>query len=193
MPSGTTGATGLAGRYASALYDLAESEKALDTVSGDLDALGAMIGGSADLERLIRSPVISRADQGRAMAAILEKAGAGGLSRRFVGVVAENGRLFALPGMIAAYKSILAARRGEATAEVTSAKALTDGQLKKIVAALKAAVGTKVAVEARGRSGPARRPGGQGGLQDGGQFLADQTSTPPPCHEGRLAMKGAGQ
>ena len=83
------------------------------------------------------------------MAAILEKAGAGGLSRRFVGVVAENGRLFALPGMIAAYKSILAARRGEATAEVTSAKALTDGQLKKIVAALKAAVGTKVAVEAR--------------------------------------------
>lgn len=186
MSSGTTGATGLAGRYASALFDLAEQEKALDDVSGDLDTLGAMIADSPDLERLIRSPVISRADQGRAIEAILEAAGAGALSRRFVGVVAENGRLFALPGMIAAYKSILAARRGEATAEVTSAVALTDGQLKKITQALKAAVGTKVAVEAK------VDPGLLGGLVVRvGSRMVDSSLRTKLQHL-RLAMRGAG-
>ena len=143
------GATGLAGRYATALFDLAETEKQLDRVADDLGALAAMIESSADLKRLIRSPVISRDDQGRAMAEVLDKAGMSELVRNFVGVVAGNRRLFALPSMIAGYRSLLAARRGEATAEVVSARALTKKQLEAIAARLKKAIGTTVAVSTK--------------------------------------------
>jgi len=186
VPSETTGATRLAGRYAFALYELAESEKRLDPVAADLDALGAMISDNPDLKRLIRSPVISRADQGRAMAAVLEQAGANPLTGNFIGVVAENGRLFALNDMIAAYRSILAARRGEVTAEVTSAETLTDGQLKRITAALKAALGAKVAVDSR------VDPGLLGGLVvKVGSRMIDSSLRAKLQHL-RLAMKGAG-
>lgn len=143
------GATGVAGRYATALFDLAESEKQLDRVADDLGQLAAMVEASADLKRLIRSPVISRDDQGRAMAEVLKKAGMSELTRNFVGVVARNRRLFALPWMIAAYQSLLASRRGEATAEVVSARALGKNQLEAIAGQLKKAIGTKVAVSTR--------------------------------------------
>ena len=149
MSAVTIVATGLAGRYATALFDLAEADKQLDRVSGDLGQLGRMIEESSDLTRLIRSPVISRQDQGRAMAAVLEKAKMSGLTRNFVGTVAKNRRLFALPAMIAAYQALLAQRRGEATAEVVSAKALTKKQLDRIGDALKKAIGTKVALKAK--------------------------------------------
>lgn len=186
MSSETTGATGLAGRYAFALYELAESEKLLDPVAADLEAVGAMISASPDLYRMIRSPVISRADQGRALAAILEKAGANPLTGNFIGVVAENGRLFALSDMISAYHSILAARRGEVTAEVTSAEKLTDGQIKKITTALKAALGAKIAVESR------VDPGLLGGLvvKVGSRMIDSSLRT--KLQHLRLAMKGAG-
>jgi F-type H+-transporting ATPase subunit delta len=143
------GATGLAGRYATALFDLAETDKQLDRVADDLGQLANMIESSADLTRLIRSPVIARDDQGRAMAEILKKAGMGELTRNFVGVVARNRRLFALPSMITAYQSLLAARRGEATAEVVSARELTKKQLEAIAAQLKKAIGSKVSVSTR--------------------------------------------
>ena len=143
------GATGVAGRYATALFDLAESEKQLDRVADDLGQLAAMIGASADLKRLIRSPVISRDDQGRAMAEVLKKADMSELTCNFVGVVARNRRLFALPSMIAAYQSLLAARRGEATAEVVSARELGKKQLDAIASQLKKAIGTKVAVSTK--------------------------------------------
>ncbi len=149
MSAELIGATGLAGRYATALFELAEDDKLLDRVADDLGQLGHMIETSADLTRLIRSPVISREDQGRAIAAVLEKAKMCELVCNFVGAVAGNRRLFALPLMIAAYQALLAQRRGEATAEVVSAKALTKKQLDRIGDALKKAIGTKVAINAK--------------------------------------------
>ena len=149
MSSKTIGATGLAGRYAKALFELAEAGDQLDRVAGDLKSLNAMIGESDDLYRLIRSPVLSRKEQGRAMARLAEKAEMCDLTRRFVGVAAENRRLLALPGIIFAYLHLLAAHRGEATAEVVSAKELTDKQMDAVGVSLKKAVGSEVAIDAR--------------------------------------------
>ncbi|MGB8843610.1 MAG: F0F1 ATP synthase subunit delta [Aliidongia sp.] len=149
MASEATGLSGLAGRYATALFDLADQEKALDAVAGDLRALGAMIDGSADLKRLIRSPVLSRDAQAAAMAALLARAEFATMTRNFVGLVARNRRLFALPGMIAGYLQLLAQRRGEIRAEVTAAQEMSAAQVTAINDQLKRAVGSKVAVEIR--------------------------------------------
>lgn len=148
MSSKNSGAGGLAGRYAAALYDLADAEKLLDVVTDDLGALSTMISESEDLTKLLRSPVISRDDQKKAMIAVVEKAEMNALTGRFIGVVAENRRLFVLPDIISAFKEILATRRGEATAEVVSASELSDKQLQALTESLKKAVGTKVAVDA---------------------------------------------
>ncbi|HAD85926.1 MAG TPA: F0F1 ATP synthase subunit delta [Rhodospirillaceae bacterium] len=149
MSSDIAGASGLAGRYATALYELAEADKQLDTVAQDLSAISDMVADSDDLSRLIRSPVIARDDQIAAMDAILTEAGVSELTKRFIGVVAQNRRLFALTGMIKQFQGILARRRGELTAEVTTAQALTDAQRQAIEDGLKKAMGTKVAVDAR--------------------------------------------
>lgn len=140
---------GLVERYARALFELADESSALETVAGDLRTLAAMIAASADLRRLIRSPVISRADQGAAMDQVLRGAGIGDLTRRFVGVLASNRRLFALSSIINGYLAMLARRRGETGAEVVSAAELSETQVKAISAALKAAVGTEVAITRR--------------------------------------------
>jgi F-type H+-transporting ATPase subunit delta len=87
--------TGIAGRYATALFELALEQKAADDIVGDLQGLGALIDESADLLRLVRSPVLTRAEQSRAMAAVLEKAGVHTLTRNFVALIAANRRLFA--------------------------------------------------------------------------------------------------
>jgi len=139
----TTGLTGLAERYAVALYDLADSQAKLDEVARDLRDLKRLIGESDDLRRLIRSPLMSRTAQGKAMSAVLAKAGASELVRRFVGVIAENRRLFALPQMIEAYLARLAGKRGEITAHVTSATQLDERQLGAVTEALKKALGTQ--------------------------------------------------
>lgn len=143
------GVAGIAVRYATALFELAEADKRLDRVAADLDSLNAMIDASGDLRRLIRSPVISRQGQTSAIAALMERAGLDELTRRFVGIVAANRRLFALPAMIRAYKAILAGRRGEATAEVASAKGLSEKQLAALASALEKAVGTAVSIQAK--------------------------------------------
>jgi F-type H+-transporting ATPase subunit delta len=142
-----TGTAGLAARYAAALFDLADEAKQLDSVAGDLRAIRGLIAESADLRRLVRSPVLTRADQAKAMAAVLEKAGSSDLVRRFVGLVAENRRLFALTDMIEAFLADLARRRGEVTASVTSALPLNDAQVAALTDALRKAVGGKVAIE----------------------------------------------
>ena len=149
MPASSVHVSGLAGRYAVALFELAQEQNSLDKVASDLHALRAMLAESADLDRLIRSPVLSRADQSRALAAVLEKAGSADLVRRFVGLVAQNRRLFVLPDMIDAYLSQLAERRGEVTAEVVSARPLSDAQRDAVAQALRKAVGGKVAVDSR--------------------------------------------
>lgn len=139
-----TDVTGLSGRYATALFDLADSASALDQVADDLRQIMTMIDESDDLVRMIRSPVISRRDQTAAMMALLEKAEASELTRNFIGVVASNRRLFVLSDIIKDYLMVLAGRRGEMTAEVASAKALTDSQQAEIIAALEGSVGGKV-------------------------------------------------
>jgi F-type H+-transporting ATPase subunit delta len=142
-----TGTAGLAARYAAALFELADEAKQLDAVAADLRSVKAMVNESADLRRLVRSPVLSRADQARAIAAVLQMASIGDLVRRFVGLVAENRRLFALVDMIDAYLAELARRRGEVTASVVSAVPLSEPQVAALTDALRRAVGGKVAVE----------------------------------------------
>lgn len=181
---GATGATGLAERYAAALFDLAEEKGELDRVAGDLAALARMIDDSTDLTRLIRSPVIARADQQRALNAVMTAASLGQLARNFAGVAAANRRLFALPAMMRAFQVLLAARRGETTAQVISAATLTADQHAAVVDALKRALGTKVAVESK------VDPGLLGGLvvKVGSRLIDNSLRT--QLDRLRLSMKG---
>ena len=149
MTSESIGRAGLAGRYANALFELADGAKQLDAVAADLGQLRSMIESSADLRRLIGSPIIARADQSRAMLALSDIAKFGALTRNFIGVVAEKRRLRALPQMISAFLAELARRRGETTAEIISAVPLSAAQLDKIGETLRGIVGRKIAIDAR--------------------------------------------
>jgi F-type H+-transporting ATPase subunit delta len=149
VTSATQGSTGLAERYAGALFELADAEKALDQVNGELQALAALIHESKDFERALRSPVISREEQGKALDAILKRQGASPLTHRFIGLLAHNRRLFVLPDIIVAFSRRLARARGESTADVVSAQPLTTDQLAAIRAALKKVVGTQVVLSTR--------------------------------------------
>jgi F-type H+-transporting ATPase subunit delta len=144
-----TGVSGLAERYAEALFELADERRMLDGVAADLRALKAMVGESADLSRLVRSPILSRSEQGRALAALAARAEFTPLVRDFLGVVARNRRLFAVPAMIEAYLHKLAARRGEVTAEVTAAQPLSEEQRHRLGEELRRVLGRRVAVEVR--------------------------------------------
>jgi len=141
--------SGMAGRYATALFELADAQGALDAVAADLGRIGAMLDQSPDLLRLMRSPVFGADVKWRAVSAILEKAGISGLVFNFLGLVTRKRRLFALPGMIAGYKSLLARKRGEMTADVASAHALDDSQIAALKAALKSATGRDVMINTR--------------------------------------------
>jgi F-type H+-transporting ATPase subunit delta len=140
----TSPVSGVAERYASALFDLARDESAIDRTEAELQALSAMIDASKDLARLIRSPAFSADEQSRAIGAIADRAGITGLTGNFLRLVARNRRLFALPGMIEAFRAMAAAERGEITAEVTSAQALSDEQAGALKAALKETLGKDV-------------------------------------------------
>lgn len=140
---------GLAGRYAAALFDLARDSRALDVVAGDLDTLGRLIDESPDLMRLIRSPILKREDQERALSAVMERAGLGQLTRNFIGLVTRKRRLHDLPAMIRAYRSLLAQHRGEVTAEVVSAHPLDDGQMGALRERLRQALGREPRIAAR--------------------------------------------
>lgn len=144
MTSATQGSTGLAESYAAALFELAETDRALDGTAAQLQQIQQLIQSSSDLERMIRSPVISREGQRRAIDAVLARVGSGDLVRRFVGLVAHNRRLYELPRIIAAFAKRLAATRGETTAEVTSATPLSNEQRGAIADALRTAIGTNV-------------------------------------------------
>jgi F-type H+-transporting ATPase subunit delta len=149
LASEATGVSGLAERYAAALFDLADDRHELDAVAGDLRELRAMLRDSGDLMRLLRSPVLTREAQGKAVAALAERAGLSALTRDFLGVVAKNRRLFAVPEMIAAYLRNLAERRGEVTAEVTVAQPLNEARQAALTEQLRRAVGARVAVDVR--------------------------------------------
>ncbi len=143
------GSNSIAERYASALFELADEGKALDAVAGDLKTIIAALDQSDDLARLVRSPVISRADQSKAIAAVLERVSAHALTRQVVGLMARNRRLGALKGVAQAYLNELAKRRGEVTAEVVSAVALKPEELAAVEAAVKKAIGGKIALVAK--------------------------------------------
>lgn len=149
MATEASGPASLAGRYASALFDLADEQNQLDAVASDLASLRRMIDESPDLRRLVASPVIGRENQARAMTALLEAMGAGTLVRRFVGVACQNGRLRDLPAMITAYLAELARRRGETAADVVSAMPLSGTQMEALTEALRRLVGSKVSINAR--------------------------------------------
>jgi len=149
LESDTKGVTGLTGRYASALFELADESNVLDRVAEDLSVVVRLIEANNDLDRLLRSPIIPRIEQGAAMEAILEKAGASELTRKFVGLTSSNRRLFVLREIIRDYLLILSNRRGEVIAEVTSAEPLSDQQTSEILKVFKAALGEKVNLTTR--------------------------------------------
>jgi len=149
VSSEPAGVSGLAQRYATALFELADERRAIDAVAADLENIGAMIAAAPDLRRLLRSPVLKRQDQARALDAVLKQAGISDLTRQFAGLVAKNRRLFAFEDMIRGFRALLALRRGEITAEVTSAGELSKQQLDAITDALKRIYGGKVAVAPR--------------------------------------------
>ena len=145
----TTIVGGIAGRYATALFELGRDNNALDALADDLETLGVLLAENDDLIRLVRSPVINRADQARGMDAVLEKAGAHPITQKFVGVVAGNGRLFALPDMVRGFARLLADHRGEISGEVVSAQPLSDGQIDNLKAQLSKALGQDVHLDAK--------------------------------------------
>jgi F-type H+-transporting ATPase subunit delta len=147
LASETTGVSGLAERYAAALFDLADERWILDEVASDLRQLRAMVQASPDLLRLIRSPILSRDEQSKGIGALAERAGLSPLVRDFLAVVARNRRLFAVPAMIEAFLAKLAARRGEVTAEVFAAQPLSEAQLAALNEQLRRSIGSRVSVD----------------------------------------------
>ncbi len=147
MAARSTGLSDLAKRYATAIFDLALERDQLDQLAEELDDLRSLMAESADLARLVKSPIISRADQGAAMVAIVTRAGMSKLVANLVGLMAKNRRLFALEGTIVAFQALLAEHRGEVSAEVTSANELKPAHLSAVKDALKEIVGRDVALE----------------------------------------------
>jgi F-type H+-transporting ATPase subunit delta len=141
--------SGMAGRYANALFELALEERAIDAVKADLDRFDAMISESTDLQRLVRSPVFTADEQMRALSAVLDRAGIAGLALRFLKVVSANRRLFAAHDMIGLFRMLVARHRGEATATVTLAEKPSEPHLTAIKDALKAVTKKDVQVEVK--------------------------------------------
>ena len=135
--------SGMAGRYATALFELARDNKAVDAVKKDLDQFDALANGSADLNRLVRSPVFGADEQLNALSAILAKAGITGLAANFLRVITTNRRLFAVRDMIRAYRALVAQHKGEVIAQVTVAEKLNDKNLDALKSALKSVTGGK--------------------------------------------------
>ena len=133
--------TEVGGRYAQALFDLAEETGVLDAVRADLASLKAAWLESADLRRLATSPVIGADDQAKGLAAIADKAKFNAVTRNLLGLVAKNGRAVDLPGIIAGFEALYAKKTGVVAAEVVSAVELTAAQSKKIQSELRAALG----------------------------------------------------
>jgi F-type H+-transporting ATPase subunit delta len=135
--------SGMAGRYANALFELARENKAVDAVKADLERFDGMIGESADLARLVRSPVFGADEQLKALGAILDRAGISGLAANFLRVITTNRRLFAVRDMIRAFRALVARFKGEVTAQVTVAEPLNDANTGALKDALKSVTGGK--------------------------------------------------
>jgi F-type H+-transporting ATPase subunit delta len=139
--------SGIAGRYASALFELASEAGRIEEVGRGLAAFDALVAESADLERLVRSPAFSAEEQTAAVAAILARAGITGLAANFIKLVASKRRLFAVRGMAAAYQALADARAGVVKAEVRVAKPLSEQNRRAVQEALDGVTGKSVRVE----------------------------------------------
>jgi F-type H+-transporting ATPase subunit delta len=134
----------LAGRYASALFDLASEAGTVTAVESDLETMGQALHESADLRALTTNPQLGRKLQGSTIEAVAASLKVSDLTKKFLGTLAANGRLSQLGDVIRAFRTIAAAQRGEVTAEVTSAHALTDAQLDQLKTKLTAREGRTV-------------------------------------------------
>jgi F-type H+-transporting ATPase subunit delta len=139
----------MAGRYATALFELALEQNEVDAVRADLDRFDALVAENADLARLVRSPVFAADEQARALAAVLDQVGIGGLAAKFLKFVASNRRLFAVPDMIRGYRQLAARHKGEVTAEVTLAEQPSAAHLAAIKDALAAVTKKDVQVDVK--------------------------------------------
>ena len=146
MADARTQTSGVANRYAVALFELAHESNALEAVEADLTAVEALFTESDDLRRLVRSPVFRADEQIGALDAVFSKVGLSGIVANFAKLTAKNRRLFALPDMITAFRSLLAAHRGEVTADIVSAETLSDTHLSALKDALKSVTGKDVMI-----------------------------------------------
>ena len=147
MTSNDSRTGGLALRYATAVFELAAEERAIDSLAADLASLKALLQASPELTRLVRSPLFSREDQAKGMTAVLEKAGTGPLARKLVLLLAQKRRLFALADVIRAFEHLLARQRGEISAEVTSARPLAAAEMNELKQQLKSRLGREPRLE----------------------------------------------
>jgi F-type H+-transporting ATPase subunit delta len=141
--------SGVSGRYATALFELARDERCIDTVKADLDGFEVMLTENPDLMRLVRSPVFSTEEQLRALTAVLGRAGISGVTANFLKVLTANRRLFAVADVIRAFTALVAKFRGEATADVTVAESLSDRNLDALKTALKSVTGKDVSLNVK--------------------------------------------
>jgi F-type H+-transporting ATPase subunit delta len=138
----------LAGRYASALFDLARDQRQIESVGNSLDALGQALLDSKEFSELIGSPLVSREEAGKAFAALAPQIGVDPITGNFLGVLARNGRKRELRNVIRAFRRLSAEHRGETTAEVTTARPLSDDQLAALRQQLRTRAGRDVNIEA---------------------------------------------
>jgi F-type H+-transporting ATPase subunit delta len=141
--------SGLAGRYARAIFELAQEENSVDAVAQDFASLKELMAESPDLTRLIRAPVFSRDAQAAGMNGVLHRMEASGLTRRFILLLASKRRLFVLPDIIRAYDEMVSRQRGEMSAQVTSAQPLSDDETAELKAVLKSKLSRDVQLEKR--------------------------------------------
>jgi F-type H+-transporting ATPase subunit delta len=138
----------LAGRYASALFDLARDQRQIEAVGKSLDALGQALLDSKDFNELVTSPLVSREEAGGAFAALAPQFGLDPITTNFVGVLARNGRKGELRNVIRAFRRLAAEHRGEVTAEVVTARPLNDDQLAQLKQQLRSRAGRDVTIDA---------------------------------------------
>lgn len=138
----------LAGRYASALFDLARDQRQIESVSNSLDALNQALLDSKDFAELVGSPLVSRDSAGKAFAALAPQLSLDPITANFLGVLARNGRKSELRKVIRAYRRLAAEHRGETTAEVVTARPLNDDQLAALKQQLRTRAGRDVSIDA---------------------------------------------
>jgi len=139
----------LAGRYATAVFELAQEENAIDATERDFLALKAMVADSPDLARLVRAPVFSSEDQARGMKAVLTAMQASTLTARTVLLLASKRRLFILTDVIRSFEKMVERLRGEISAQVTSARPLTDAQTTELKNILRSKLGREARLETK--------------------------------------------